>query len=127
MNPARHTRMFSWSYRSLAVGCGMAATLSGLTTLVVSGQQVPSTSPAAPAAGRGAPQGAPAPQLPAEGGRGARGAGGGGRGTIVQGPNGEVWGYSDSAFNAGSRWRVHDPNRPQPPVVETNGAVTVAP
>jgi hypothetical protein len=38
-----------------------------------------------------------------------------------------MWGYSDSAFNAGSRWRVHDPNRPQPPVVETNGAVTVAP
>src|SRR5678816_2412680 len=108
---APHAGIFSWSQRSLAAGCVVAvAMLSGLTTLMVSGQQAPSTPPAAPAAGPGAPGGAPAPQPGAAPGRGARGAGGAGRGTIVYGPNGEMWGYSDSAFNAGSRWRVHDPN-----------------
>jgi hypothetical protein len=38
-----------------------------------------------------------------------------------------MWGYSDSAFNAGSRWRVHDPDRPQPPVVTPAGPVTIPP
>jgi hypothetical protein len=45
----------------------------------------------------------------------------------VRGPNAEVWGYSDSAFNRGSRWRIHDPDRPQPPVVDARAAVTIPP
>lgn len=60
----------------------------------------------------------------------AGGAGRGGRGpvgTIVRGPNGEVWGFSDSAFNPGSRWRIHDPDRPQPPVVRPGAPVTTPP
>ena len=71
------------------------------------------------------PQGSPpAPQAPA---RGNRGGGAPGGGTIVRGPNGEMWGYSDSAFNAGSRWRVHDPDWPQPPVVTPAGPVIIPP
>ena len=71
------------------------------------------------------PQGSPpVPQAPA---RGNRGGGAPGGGTIVRGPNGEMWGYSDSAFNAGSRWRVHDPDRPQPPVVTPAGPVIIPP
>jgi enterochelin esterase-like enzyme len=35
-----------------------------------------------------------------------------------------MWGYSDSAFNPGSRWRIHDPDRPQPPVVTAGAPVT---
>src|SRR5438105_2427257 len=73
-------------------------------------------------------QGAPSPpQPPDRGNRGARGANPAGGGTIVRGPNGEMWGYSDSAFNAGSRWRIHDPDRPQPPVVTAAGPVTIPP
>jgi hypothetical protein len=68
-------------------------------------------------------QGTAVQQSPA--GRGARG--GGPTGTPALGPNGELWGYTDSAFNAGSRWRIHDPNRPQPPVVTPAAPVTIPP
>ena len=61
----------------------------------------PTQTPAAP------PPGAPAGQ-PGRGGRG------GAQGTPVLGPNGEVWGFTDTAFNPGSRWRIHDAQRPQP-------------
>jgi hypothetical protein len=62
--------------------------------------------------GRGA---APAP--------GARG--GGGQGTSVVGPDGEVWGFSDTAFNPNSRWRIHDAERPQPPTVTAGETVSI--
>jgi enterochelin esterase-like enzyme len=77
---------------------------------------------APPASGQPPTQSAPAapPQAP-------EGAARGGRGTIVRGPNGEVWGYSNSAFNSGSRWRIHDPDRPQPPVVTPAAPVTIPP
>src|SRR2546425_9208304 len=56
--------------------------------------------------------------------------GGGGRGavaqgTAVRGPNGEVWGFADTAFNPNSRWRIHDPERPQPPTVTPGEMVSV--
>jgi enterochelin esterase-like enzyme len=70
---------------------------------------------------------APAPQAPAPGARGARGGQRGPSGTIVRGPAGEMWGYSDSAFNAGSPWRIHDTDRPQPPVVTPGAPVTIPP
>lgn len=77
----------------LAGVVGFAIAASSLFSFSVSAQQ-----------GRGA---APAP--------GARG--GGGQGTPVSGPDGEVWGFSNTAFNPDSRWRIHDPERPQPPTV----------
>ena len=40
------------------------------------------------------------------------------QGTPVRGPNGEVWGFSDTAFNPNTRWRIHDPERRVPPVVD---------
>jgi enterochelin esterase-like enzyme len=88
--------------------------------LMTGSAQTPSQPPA-----QGAPPSAPAapPQTSQAGGRGARGD----SGTIVRGPNGEVWGYSDSAFNPGSRWRIHDPERPQPPVVTPSAPVTTPP
>jgi hypothetical protein len=84
---------------------------------------------AAPAPNQAPSQGPPAAPPPAPEGRarGARGARAGGGGTIVRGPAGEMWGYSDSAFNAGSRWRVHDPDRPQPPIVTPAAPVIIAP
>ncbi len=36
-------------------------------------------------------------------------------------------GYDDTPFYPGSKWRVHDGNRPQPPVVTPGPAVSVAP
>src|SRR5512145_270034 len=53
----------------------------------------------------------PPPQAAQAGGRGAAQPG------RVLGPNGEVFGYDNTAFNEGSRWRIHDANRPQPRVV----------
>jgi len=61
-----------------------------------------------------------AQQAPARGGRG-----GGAQGTPVLGPNGEVWGFSDTAFNPGSRWRIHDAGRPQPPLVTQGETVSI--
>jgi hypothetical protein len=43
----------------------------------------------------------------------------------VRGPNGEVWGFSDTAFNPKSRWRIHDADRPQPRVVTPGETVSV--
>jgi hypothetical protein len=81
---------------------------------------------AGPAAG-GRAQGQ-APATPdATQGRAARGgrAGGGVQGTPVSGPNGEVWGFTDTAFNPNSRWRIHDADRPQPPVVTPGETVSI--
>ena len=54
---------------------------------------------------------------------GARG--GGGPGTPVVGPDGEVWGFSNTAFNPDTRWRIHDPERPQPPAVTPGETVSI--
>jgi len=59
---------------------------------------------------------------PARGGRG-----GGVQGTPVLGPNGEVWGFSDTAFNPNSRWRIHDAERPQPQTVMPGETVSIPP
>jgi 3-keto-disaccharide hydrolase len=67
------------------------------------------------------PQTPPAGQTPAPAGR-AQGP----REEQVKGPNGEVWGASNTAFNEGSRWRIHDADRPQPRVV-TPGSAPGAP
>jgi hypothetical protein len=101
----------------IAAGALFTASASGLMS---GSAQTPAQPPA-----QGAQPSAPAapPQTSAAGARGGRGAGG----TIVRGPNGEVWGFSDSAFNPGSRWRIHDPDRPQPPVVTASAPVTVPP
>jgi hypothetical protein len=55
----------------------------------------------------------------------ARGGRGGAQATPVLGPNGEVWGFTDTAFNPNSRWRIHDAERPQPPVVTPGETVSV--
>jgi len=60
------------------------------------------------------------PPAAARGGRG-----GGAQGTPVSGPNGEVWGFTDTAFNPNSRWRIHDAERPQPPVVTPGETVSI--
>jgi hypothetical protein len=36
-----------------------------------------------------------------------------------------VWGFSDTAFNPNTRWRIHDPERPQPPTVTPGETVSV--
>ena len=51
--------------------------------------------------------------------------GGVGQGTPVRGPNGEVWGFTDTAFNPNTRWRIHDAERPQPPTVTPGETVSV--
>src|SRR6185369_6422797 len=51
--------------------------------------------------------------------------GGVAQGTPVRGPNGEVWGFTDTAFNPNTRWRIHDPERPQPPMVTPGETVSV--
>ena len=96
---------------AMAAGAVFSVSASGLQTNAPPSPNPPQASPAAP------------PQTPETGARGARGGGG----TVVRGPNGEVWGYSDSAFNRGSRWRIHDPDRPQPPAVTAGAPVTVPP
>src|SRR5437763_16515226 len=65
--------------------------------------------------------GAAAPPQAAAG-RGGRGAAA--QGTPVRGPNGEVWGFTDTAFNPNTRWRIHDPERPQPPAVTPEETVS---
>ena len=50
---------------------------------------------------------------------------GGAQGTPVRGPNGEVWGFTDTAFNPNTRWRIHDPERPQPPAVTPGETASV--
>src|SRR5689334_5982499 len=51
--------------------------------------------------------------------------GGVGQGTPVRGPNAEVWGFTDTAFNPNTRWRIHDADRPQPPTVTPGETVSV--
>ncbi len=84
--------------RSLALAgiVGLAISGSSLSGILVSAQQGPPQGQGAaqPAAGRGGA------------GRGARG--GAGQGTPVPGPDGEVWGFTDTAFNPDTRWRIHD-------------------
>jgi hypothetical protein len=36
-----------------------------------------------------------------------------------------VWGFTDTAFNPNSRWRIHDAGRPQPPVVTPGETVSI--
>src|ERR1043166_2840503 len=48
-----------------------------------------------------------------------------GQGTPVRGPNGEVWGFTDTAFNPNTRWRIHDAERPQPSTVTPGETVSV--
>jgi hypothetical protein len=50
-----------------------------------------------------------------------------GAGTQVYGPGGNAdsWGFTNSAFNPESRWRIHDPERPQPPVVTPGETVSI--
>jgi 3-keto-disaccharide hydrolase len=71
--------------------------------------------------------GGPIIQKAAGQGRGGGGAGrgGAGQGTPVTGPDGEVWGFSDTAFNPDTRWRIHDPDRPQPPAVTPGETVSI--
>jgi hypothetical protein len=75
-----------------------------------------------PTASRGGARGN-APQTPGPG----RGARGGVQGTPVTGPNGEVWGFTDTAFNPDTRWRIHDADRPQPAVVTPGETVSIPP
>jgi hypothetical protein len=104
---------------TIAAGALFTVSISGLQT------------GAPPSAGQAqTPGAAPAPATGADAAaRGARNPrrGGGGGGTIVRGPAGEMLGYSNSAFNAGSRWRIHDPDRPQPTVVTPAGFVSMPP
>ena len=102
---------------TIAAGALLTATVSGLQSgpPANSGQSQTQSDSAAPAT---------APEAAARGARNPRGGGGG---TIVRGPAGEMWGYSNSAFNAGSRWRIHDADRPQPPVVTPAGFMTMPP
>src|SRR5678816_2816934 len=51
--------------------------------------------------------------------------GGGAQGTPVRGPNGEVWGFTDTAFNPNTRWRIHDAERPQPATVTPGETASV--
>jgi hypothetical protein len=114
----------------------MVAGLSGLVLtaaafgLPVAARQasappVPSSPSARP--GQGPTQTPSAPQPGAPAGQAGRGGRGGTQGTPVLGPNGEVWGFSDTAFNPGSRWRIHDADRPQPPVVTPGETVSIPP
>src|SRR5437870_395571 len=108
------------SRTGMIVIAAAALFIGSASGLMTGSAQTPGQPPA-----QGAQPSAPAapPQTSQGGQRGGRGE----SGTIVRGPNGEVWGYSDSAFNPGSRWRIHDPNRPQPPVVTPGAPVTVPP
>ena len=42
-------------------------------------------------------------------------------------PERQVPGYSDTPRIPGTDWHVHDPNRPQPPMVEAGGAIATPP
>ena len=96
--------------------------IGALITLSAVGQQ---GGAAGQSTGQGSSSTPVQPTVP--GGRGGRGGARGPAGTSVLGPNGEMWGFSDSAFNAGSRWRIHDPARPQPPVVTPGPTVSIPP
>jgi len=109
---------------------GLSLAIGGFINLVAFSQQSSTTPPLGP--GGGAPQTATAGREQGAAPVQPAGAGPGGRagaqvGTPVRGPNGEVWGYSDTAFNPGSRWRIHDPDRPQPPVVTPGETVSIPP
>ena len=86
-------------------------------------QPAPQASPAAPSSGQ---QGAATNTPP-------RGRAGGRapilEGTPVLGPGGanDVWGFTDTAFNPDTRWRIHDANRPQPPMVTPGETVSIPP
>ena len=95
--------------------CGLALCAAAFGRPVAARQ---AGAPPAPPAGQAGPGGAPGA------GRGGRG---GVQGTPVLGPNGEVWGFTDTAFNPNSRWRIHDPERPQPPMVTPGETVSVPP
>ena len=105
LHPHRHdtTAIRRWMVAGLS-GLALAAVAFGLP--VAAGQV-----------------GEPLPQAPGAG----RGGRGGIQGTPVLGPGGEVWGFTDTAFNPGSRWRIHDADRPQPPVATPGETVSIPP
>ena len=123
---------------------GVALTAAILVNLPLSAEQGGNATPAPAGARQGAPPTGPAQPggAPAAPG-GERGAGapagqarGGGRGpagfvqgTPVLGPGGanDVRGFTDTAFNPNSRWRIHDINRPEPPVVTPGETVSIPP
>ena len=114
----------------IVAAAGLSLAMGGFINVVAFSQQGSTPPPAG--SGGGAPQTATpgreqgaAPVQPAGAGRGGRAAAQ--VGTPVRGPDGEVWGYSDTAFNPGSRWRIHDPDRPQPPVVTPGETVSIPP
>ena len=96
-------RTANWRWAVAVISCAMVAgSLLSLSAFTQQGGLAPAQSNA---------------------GRGARG--GVGQGTPVRGPNGEVWGFTDTAFNPNTRWRIHDPDRPQPSVVTPGETVSV--
>jgi hypothetical protein len=72
-------------------------------------------------------QQAPAPQTPAPAQQAGGRAGRGSQEGQVLGANGEILGFDNTAFNEGSRWRIHDANRPQPRVVSPPAAMGAPP
>ena len=80
----------------------------------------------APAAKLGRAQLAQAPAASQAGGGRAAGRGAGQEGQVL-GPHGEILGFDNTAFNEGSRWRIHDATRPQPRVVTPPSTVGAPP
>ncbi len=132
MNLLRHP------YDTPTIRRSLVAVLSGLALAVaafglpVAAQQAGAPQPAA--GPRPTPPSGQAPAAPQPGaatgqqGRGgAPACRGGVQGTPVLGPNGEVWGFTDTAYNPNSRWRIHDAERPQPPMVTPGETVSIPP
>ena len=97
VDPARrHSRWASFAGAVLLV----TGVLVGVPSVIGQGQ------PPAPPGGQGQPAGA-------RGGRGAPSEEG-----RVNGPDGVWWGLDNTPMIPGLPWRIHDANRPQPPVVK---------
>ena len=120
--------------RLMVAGAASFAIAAG--SLFALSAQAPQVAPAAPAAAGeqagcappGGRQGAGPPGTAGAARAGGAGRGGGvGAGTQVYGPGGNAdsWGFTNSAFNPQSRWRIHDPERPQPPVVTPGETVSI--
>ena len=92
------TAIRTWMVAGLS-GLALSAVAFGLP--VAARQASAPPVPPAPAAGQGPTQTPSAPQPGAPAGQPGRGGRGGTQGTPVLGPNGEVWGFTDTAFNPG--------------------------
>ena len=127
---------------AVLAACGCAVTAAAFVHSSASAQQGGNATPAPPAAPQAPPPSGSAGQqpgaaagraqreggTPAQGRAGGRAGGGRGiQGTPVLGPGGanDVWGFTDSAFNPNTRWRIHDAERPQPPVVTPGETVSI--